>query len=167
VALEPLLLGGAQERHRRAGTQNVPAIVGLGKAAELARLELDSRRQHLLDLRRRFEVGMETLPDTVVHGAGAERLPNTSHIAFLGTDSQSLLIRLDLAGFAVSAGSACSSGTLEVSRTLVGMGVSQSEAKSAIRVSFGQDNSRDEVDRFVEVLTAEVADLRRLTPATP
>ena len=161
--LTPLLRGGSQERQRRAGTQNVPAIVGLGKAAELARLELVERCEHLLSLRRRFESGLEGIPDIVIHGKQAERLPNTTHVAFLGIDNQALLIRLDLAGFAVSAGSACSSGTVEASRTLLGMGVSQEEAMSAIRVSVGQSNTSDEVDGFLEVLGEQVADLRRLT----
>lgn len=161
--LNPLLMGGSQERQRRAGTQNVPAIVGLGKAAELASLELEERRDHLLGLRRRFETGLESISDTVIHGRDAERLPNTTHVAFLGIDNQALLIRLDLAGFAVSAGSACSSGTVEPSSTLLAMGISREESGSAIRVSFGQGNRADEVDAFLEVLAKQVADLRRLS----
>ena len=165
--LIPMLLGGSQERQRRAGTQNVPAIVGLGKAAELARLELGERRDHQLRLRHQFEAGLESISDTVIHGRDAERLPNITHVAFLGVDNQALLIRLDLAGFAVSAGSACSSGTVEASGTLLAMGVSQEEARSAIRVSFGQGNHAAEVDEFLEVLAEQVADLRRLTVTAP
>lgn len=165
AAMSPLLLGGSQERKRRAGTQNVAAIVGLGKAAELARLELNEWRDHLLGLRRRFETGLRKIPDVVIHGEQAERLANTSHVAFLGIDNQALLIRLDLAGFAVSAGSACSSGTVEPSRTLLAMGVSKQEALAAIRVSFGISNTMPEIDRFLEVLTGQVTDLRRLATA--
>ena len=162
ATLQPLLRGGTQERQRRAGTQNVAAIVGLGKAAELARRELKSRSSHLLGLRQRFEEGLGAIPDIVIHGEEAERLPNTSHVAALGVDNQALLIRLDLHGFAVSAGSACSSGTIEPSPTLIGMGVTPEEASSAIRVSFGQTNTTDQVDRFLEILAQQVAELRRL-----
>lgn len=160
--LTPLLKGGAQERKRRAGTENVPAIVGMGKAAELADQEMEARDHHVRALRTRFENGLEGIPDVVIHGAGTDRLGNTSHIALRGVDNQSLLIRLDLAGFAVSAGSACSSGSVEPSGTLLAMGVSSEEALSAIRVSFGVSNTSAEVDRFLEILRAEVAELRRL-----
>lgn len=160
--LDPLVLGGSQERRRRAGTQNVPAIVGMGKAAELARLELDERREHVSRLRQRFEEGLRQIEDVVVHGSGVGRLANTSHVAFLGVDNQSLLIRLDLAGFAVSAGAACSSGTVEPSSTLLAMGVARDEALSAIRVSSGQSNSLEEVDRLLETLGRQVGELRRL-----
>jgi len=165
VALNPLLLGGMQERRRRAGTLNVPAIVGMGEAARLAREELDSRCRNLTRLRHRFEQGLERIADVVVHGQGADRLPNTSHVAFAGVDNQALLIRLDLAGFAVSAGSACSSGTVEPSRTLLAMGVSPTEAGSAIRVSFGSANSEADVDRFLSALEQAVSELRRLARA--
>lgn len=162
----PLLLGGSQERRRRAGTENVPAIVGMGKAAEVARLELQDRQRHVEDLRRRFESGLRTIPDVVIHGAKAQRLGNTSHVAFLGVDNQSLLIRLDLAGFAVSAGAACSSGTVEPSGTLLAMDVPREEALSAIRVSFGNSNSVAEVDSFLVVLRQQVEELRRLAVVT-
>ena len=131
-------------------------------AVQLSVQELGERREHLLGLRRRFEAGLESIPDSVIHGRDAERLPNTTHVAFLGVDNQALLIRLDLAGFAVSAGSACSSGTVEASSTLVAMGVSPEESGSAIRVSFGQGNQTAEVDAFLEVLAKQVAELRRL-----
>jgi len=167
ASILPLLSGGSQERRRRAGTENVPAIVGMGKAAELARLELHTRRDHCSRLRRRFESGLESIPDVVVHGAGVERLVNTSHLAFLGVDNQSLLIRLDLAGFAVSAGSACSSGTVEPSGTLLAMGVSPEEALSAIRVSFGESNTLEEVDSFLSALQYQVGELRRLGAPRP
>jgi cysteine desulfurase len=163
--LIPMLLGGSQERRRRAGTENVPAIVGMGQAAALARLELQDRNEHVSQLRRRFEAGLGQIPDVVVHGAEAERLANTSHVAFLGVDNQSLLIRLDLAGFAVSAGSACSSGTVEPSSTALAMGLSRQEALSAIRVSFGRPNSVAEVEGFLVALRHQVGELRRLVAA--
>jgi cysteine desulfurase len=115
------------------------------------------------ELRERFENGLGDISDVVVHARLAERLPNTSHVALLGADSESLLIRLDLAGFAVSSGSACSSGTVEPSRTLLAMGVPRQEASCSLRVSFGPRNTFQEVDAFLDVLAREVTELRRLS----
>ena len=162
VELNPYLLGGSQERHRRAGTVNVPAVVGMGEAAELAQAELEARSAHLLSLRDRLETGLEEMGDVVIHGKVVERLPNTTHVALKDIDAQSLLIRLDLAGFAVSAGSACSSGTVEPSPALLAMGVTTQEALSSLRISLGSGNTEDEVDRFLAVLAREVAALRQL-----
>jgi cysteine desulfurase len=158
--MEGLLVGGGQERHRRASTENVPAIVGLGKAAELARLELEERRAHLLALRERFERGLAAVSGAVVHCGEAPRLPHTSHIALLGVDAQTLLIRLDLRGFAVSAGSACASGTPEPSKVLLAMGLPVDEARASVRVSFGPVNTADDVDAFLAALQEETAALR-------
>jgi cysteine desulfurase len=166
VELNPYLLGGSQERHRRAGTVNVPAIVGMGEAAELAQAELEARRAHLLSLRDRLETGLREIGDIVIHGEAVERLPNTTHVALKDIDAQSLLIRLDLAGFAVSAGSACSSGTVEPSPALLAMGVTPQEALSSLRISLGSGNTEDEVDRFLVVLAREVAALRHLGTRT-
>jgi cysteine desulfurase len=168
VEVESLLVGGSQERRRRAGTENVAAIVGLGAAAALARDEVDGqlrppRPLQLAALRDRFEAGLRAVPGAIVHCRTAPRLPNTSHVAFAGVEGEALLIRLDLAGFAVSTGSACSSGTVEPSQTLLAMGLSPAEALSSIRVSFGIANHAAEVDRFLAALAGEVAALRRLT----
>lgn len=163
--LPGLLVGGSQERRRRASTENVPAIVGLGEAAALAAAEITARGAHLAALRDRFEEGLlRLIPDAVVHCQGAPRLPNTSHVALPGVEGESLMIRLDLAGFAVSTGSACASGTVEPSRTLLALGLSTEEALSSLRVSFGMPNRPDEVGAFLEVLAREVAELRRLSP---
>lgn len=162
---EGFLLGGSQERRRRASTENVPGIVGLGESCRLAREELDHRREFLAGLRDRFERGLAEIPDAVVHCAEASRLPHTSHVAFLGVEGEGLLIRLDLAGFAVSTGSACSSGAVEPSKTLLAIGVAPDEALASLRISFGMTNTRDEVDRFLAALAHEVAELRRLTGA--
>lgn len=164
AAFEGLLLGGNQERRRRAGTENVPALAGFGRAAELAAAELASRSARLAELRDRYEAGLAALPDVVVHGRGAARLPHTSHAAFLGVEAESLLIRLDLAGFAVSTGSACSSGVVEASPALLAMGLARGEALSSLRVSFGVTNRAEEVDAFLAVLTREVERLRQLSP---
>jgi cysteine desulfurase len=160
--LEPLLVGGSQERRRRAGTENVPAIVGLGEAAALAGAEIAARQSHLAALRDHFEAGLAELPGTVVHCARSPRLPNTSHVGFGGVEGEALLIRLDLAGFAVSTGSACSSGTVEPSKTLLAAGFSAAEALSSLRISFGAGNRVEEVDAFLAALEREVAELRRL-----
>jgi cysteine desulfurase len=163
IELESLLAGGSQERRRRAGTENVPAIVGLGAAAALAAEEVGSRPARLAALRDRFEGGLSAIPGTVIHCHTAPRLPNTSHLALLGVEGEALLIRLDLAGFAVSTGSACSSGTVEPSKTLLAMGLTVEEALSSIRVSFGSGNRPQDVDLFLEALARETAALRRLT----
>jgi cysteine desulfurase len=165
MELSPYLLGGSQERRRRAGTENVPALAGFGAAAEAALRELPERTAFLAGLRDRFEAELpRRVPGVVIHCAEAPRLPNTSHIAVPGVEGESLLIRLDVAGFAVSTGSACSSGTVEPSKTLLAMGLSRDEALSSLRVSFGMMNRPDEVDRFLDVLAREVAELRRVAP---
>ena len=157
---EPHLVGGSQERRRRAGTENVPALVGFGQACLLARRELPSRAALLARLRDRFEAGLAALPDAVVHCRTAARLPHTSHVAFPGVEAESLLIRLDLAGFAVSTGSACASGIVEPSPTLLAMGIAPVEALSSLRISFGLGNREEEVEALLAVLEREVAALR-------
>lgn len=163
AVFEPWLVGGSQERRRRASTENVPGAVGLGEACRLARVELDHRHAFLGTLRDRFERGLAKVPGSVVHCAGSPRLPHTSHVAFLGVEGEGLLIRLDLAGFAVSTGSACSSGAVEPSRTLLAMGITPEEALASLRVSFGMTNTEEDVDRFLDALAREVVELRRLT----
>ncbi|MEA2559844.1 MAG: cysteine desulfurase [Acidobacteriota bacterium] len=164
--LTGLLVGGSQERRRRASTENVPAIVGFGAAAEAAREELDDRRALLAGMRDRFESLLpERVPGAIIHCASSPRLPNTSHVAFPGVEGESLLIRLDLAGYAVSTGSACSSGTVEPSKTLLAIGLSRDEALASLRISFGITNRPEEVDGFLDALAREVAELRRVAPA--
>jgi cysteine desulfurase len=165
VELVPLLSGGGQERRRRASTENVAAIVGMGEATRLAHEQLTQRHAQLLALRDRFEAGLEAVPDAIVHCQDQPRLPHTTHVALLGVEGEALTIRLDLAGFAVSTGSACASGVVEPSPTLVAMGISAEEALASLRVSFGLSNTADEIDRFLEVLPVEVEALRRLAPA--
>lgn len=164
TALPGFLVGGSQERRRRAGTENVPALVGLGAAAALAAAELPERARHLAALRDRFEAGLASIPAAVVHCQGSPRLPNTSNVAFLGAEGEALLIRLDLAGFAVSTGSACSSGMVEPSKTLIAIGLSPEEALSTLRVSVGLTNRPEEIDAFLAALAREVAVLRRVAP---
>lgn len=159
---EAHLVGGSQERRRRAGTENVPALVGFGAAAAVASRELAVRAAHLKALREHFEHGLVAIPDVVIHAREAPRLPQTSHVAFLGVEGEALLVRLDLAGFAVSTGSACSSGVVQPSKMLLAMGIDPREALSSLRISFGVGNTLEEVDRFLAALTREVAALREI-----
>lgn len=159
---EPYLVGGGQEGGRRAGTSNVPAIVGLGEAARLAAEELPRRTPALAALRDRFERALAAVPDARVHCADSPRLPQTSHVAFPGVEGEALLLRLDAAGFAVSTGSACSSGRPEPSPTLLAIGLPAEEALASLRVSLGITNTEEEIDAFVEALQREVAALRRI-----
>jgi cysteine desulfurase len=163
---DPLILGGGQERRRRAGTENVAALVGFGVAAELAARELEERSEHLRKLRDRFEQGLEAIPGAVIHGRSVPRLPNTSHVAFLGVQAEALSIRLDLAGFAVSTGSACHSGVVEPSGTLTAMGLSREEALSSMRVSFGVTSRETEVDAFLGCLASHLTELRAAAAAS-
>jgi cysteine desulfurase len=162
AGLSGYLVGGSQERRRRAGTENVAAIAGLGEAAAVAREEGETRAAFLAALRDRFEAALPArVPGAILHCQGSPRLPNTSHLAIPGVEGESLLIRLDLAGFAVSTGSACSSGSVEPSKTLLAAGISREEALSSLRVSFGLTNTADEVDAFLDALAREAAELRR------
>ena len=151
VELPPLLLGGGQEGRRRAGTENIAAIAGFGAAAQSARLDL-VRMDRLTALRYRLEAGVrEFTPGVHIFGQSAPRLPNTTCMALPGLPASTLLIRLDLSGIAVSAGSACSSGKIGASQVLKAMGVAEQLAASAIRVSLGSDSTDADVDHFIEV----------------
>lgn len=152
VAINPILLGGEQEQRLRAGTENVAAIVGFGKAAELAKAELDQRNAHLLKLRKLLEQNLKTIPGVTIFGEHAERLPNTVQLGIDGIDGEMLLMQLDRKDIAVSSGSACASGLKEPSPVLVAMGVAPNTAKSAIRVSLGKANTEAEILEFINQL---------------
>lgn len=151
--------GGGQERGRRPGTENMPAIVGFGAAAEWAVRELESEAPRLAAMRDRFESKLPN--DAAVFGRNAPRLPNTSNFALPGVSAETAVIALDLEGVAVSSGAACSSGKVRSSRVLSAMGVEASLAKAALRVSFGHDSREDDVDRVLVALTKTA--LRRRT----
>ncbi|MCX6636979.1 MAG: cysteine desulfurase family protein [Acidobacteria bacterium] len=163
VKLAPLLYGGHHERDLRAGTENVPGAVALGRAAAWARENLATG---LAALRDRLEQGiLERVPDTAVNGAGAPRIPNTTNIRFDGIDGEAMAIALDLRGFAVSSGAACSSGAVEPSHVLTAVGLTKEQARSSLRFSLGRQNDQSQVDALIEAVAGAAAHLRRLSPA--
>jgi cysteine desulfurase len=162
--LQPLLTGGKQERNRRAGTENVPAVAGLGVAARLAAGKMAGEAARVGALRDRLEAGiLGGIPGTAVNGSRAERVPNTTNVSFDRVEAESLLIALDLEGIAVSTGSACSSGTLEPSHVLRAMGLSPHRTQNSLRFSLGLFSTEEDVDRVVNVLPRLVEKLRGLT----
>lgn len=164
---EALIVGGSHERRRRAGTPDLPAIVGLGKAARIAADELDERSCRLAELRDRLERGVDEISGTSVHGRAVPRLPNTTSVAVAGIDAEALMARLDMAGYAVSTGAACSSGTAAPSPALLALGLSRSAALSSLRISLGLGNTPEEVDGFLTTLAEQVAELRSLSAGRP
>ena len=158
VAIDPLLYGGQNERGRRAGTENVAAIVGLGKACEIVRSDLAEASAHVAELRDRLESGLlARIPGARVNGDPARRAPNTSSLLLPGVESESLIIALDLAGLACSAGAACSSGAVDPSHVLTAIGLTPAEARASLRLSLGRTNTREEIDRALELIPAAVA----------
>ncbi len=148
----PLFTGGGQESGYRSGTENVAAIVGFGKAAELAYTELEQRQQHCLKLRQYLEAQLETLPHIKIIAQHSERVTNTVQFTVANCVGEMLLMQLDKHGIAVSSGSACASEQVMASHVLVAMGIPENLAKSALRISFGQQNTVQEIDVFVQKL---------------
>jgi cysteine desulfurase len=158
------MTGGKHERNRRAGTENVPGLAGLGVAAQLAAGKRDVQSRQLGALRDRLEQGvLSRVPGTAVNGAPESRVPNTTNISFEGIEAESLLIALDLEGIAVSTGSACSSGTLEPSHVLKAMGLPTHRTQNSIRISLGAGNTDSDVDYFLGKIPGVVEKLRSLT----
>ena len=163
--LAPLLYGGRHERDRRAGTENVPGIVGLGAAARLAHQRLDRETARVSALRDRLEAGiLEVVPGAQINGDPAHRLPNTTNLRFDLVDGEALVIALDLAGVACSTGAACSSGSLEPSHVLAAIGLSREQAQSSLRFSLGRASTAEDIDFALEVLPGVVQRLRSLSP---
>ena len=161
--IRPLIDGGEQEEGRRAGTHNSPGIIGLARALELAIEELPETMERVTRLRDRFESAiLSKVPDCSVNAAGARRVPNTSNIAFKGVEAEATLIKLDMDGIAVSAGSACSTGSASSSHVLLAMGLTDREASSSIRFSFGKFNTEAEVDYVTDVVPRAVKQLRAI-----
>jgi cysteine desulfurase len=163
--LEPLIVGGSHERRQRAGTENVPGIVGLGKAAELAMESLgDGTVERIAELRDRLEAGVLRIAGTGVNGAGAPRVANTTNIRFEQVEGEALVIALDLKGVAVSGGSACHSGSTEPSHVLMAMGLDKHAARASLRFSLLRTATEEDVDHVLSVVPEAVERLRAISP---
>jgi cysteine desulfurase len=165
--ISPLLHGGRHERSRRAGTENVPGIVGLGKAAEIAKRSLDCGDDAKMSaLRDRLEQGiLARVADAAINGKGASRVPNTTNIRFDHIEGESLVIALDLKGLAVSTGAACSSGAIEPSHVLIAMGLRPGQARASIRFSLGKQTTADDIDFALALVPETIERLRQLSPS--
>jgi len=152
IPITPLITGGGQEQDLRSGTENVAAIVGFGKAAELARDELVGRSNKLLELRMLLEAKLAVIPSLHIFAKNVNRLPNTVQFGIDGVDGEMLLMKLDKKNIAVSSGSACASGGSQPSPVLMAMGVNPTLAKSALRVSLGINNTEAEILKFTNIL---------------
>ncbi len=164
--IEPLFFGGSHERQRRAGTENVPGLVGLGRAAELAGDALASgAMSRVAAMRDRLEQGvLAQVEDCAINGAGAPRVPNTTNLQFENLEGEALVIALDLKGLAVSGGSACMSGASEPSHVLTSMGLLTNRARASLRFSLTKLNTDDEIEAALELVPAAVSRLRELAP---
>ena len=163
VKIDSLIHGGAQERGFRAGTENLPGIVGLGKAIEIACANLDDNAARMTALRQRLIDGLRTrVSDTRLNGHPTERLPGNANLSFDKVEGEALLLRLDLMGVAGSSGSACTSGTLDPSHVLMALGLTQAQANGALRLTIGTDTTAEEIDAVLDILPPIVEDLRRM-----
>ena len=163
VKIDSLIHGGAQERGFRAGTENLPGIVGLGKAIEIACANLDDNAARMTALRQRLIDGLRTrVSDTRLNGHPTERLPGNANLSYDKVEGEALLLRLDLMGVAGSSGSACTSGTLDPSHVLIALGLTQAQANGALRLTIGTDTTAEEIDAVLDILPPIVEDLRRM-----
>jgi cysteine desulfurase len=163
--LRPIQFGGKHERERRPGTENVPSAVAMAKAAAIAHATLPIEPARLEALRDRLETGiLARVPDAGVNAQNAARTPNTTNIYFDGLEGEALVISLDLKGFAVSSGSACSSGAVEPSHVLLAMGLAPERARASLRFSLGHSNNEEQVDALIDAVVGSVAQLRKLSP---
>ena len=162
VRLDSLIHGGAQERGMRAGTENTAGIVGLGKAIEIAVTNIEMQAKRITALRDRLIRGIQQkIPEARLSGHPTLRLPNNCHLSFPGVNGEALVLRLDLAGIAVSGGSACTSGSVEPSHVLEAIGLPEVLSKGSVRLTLGTETTQDEIDETVEVLTGIVKDLQK------
>jgi cysteine desulfurase len=165
VKIRPIIHGGGQERGLRSGTEGIPAIMGLGKAAELARLRLPEYGERLTRLRDRLITGLlERVPYSCLNGHPVKRLPANANISFSSVEGEALLLDLDLHGIAASSGSACSSGSEAPSHVLTAMGVSVEEARGSVRLTLGLETSAEDIDYTIDTLAAVVERLRAFSP---
>jgi cysteine desulfurase len=165
TALRAIQFGGKHERERRPGTENVPSAIALGFAAETAARELPDESARVARLRDRLERGiLGRIPSAGVNAFTAPRTPNTTNIYFDGIDGEAMVISLDLKGFAVSSGSACSSGAVEPSHVLLAIGLSRERARASLRFSLGRSNTVEQVDALIDAVAESAAQLRHLSP---
>ncbi len=164
VRFSPFMLGGHQEHGRRAGTENVPYIAGLGKAAELAAANLEKENTYVKELRDRLETGLLAIKNSRVNGGGAPRLPNTTNISFEYIEGESILLMISEKGICASSGSACTSGSLEPSHVLMSMAVPQTYAHGSVRFSLSVYNTREEVDYLLKEFPPVIERLRAISP---
>jgi cysteine desulfurase len=163
--LVPFMQGGEQERRRRAGTENVPAIVGLGRAVELAGQHMDKEAERLAGLRDKLIKGLlEKIDHTHLNGHPTRRLPNNVNVSVDFVEGESMLLNLDLEGICASTGSACSSASLEPSHVLLALGLSPEQAHGSLRFTLGRENSEEDIERVLEVLPGIIAKLRAMSP---
>lgn len=164
VKIDPLIHGGAQERGHRAGTENLPGIVGLGKAIELAEEGLAENAARMTVLRNRLISGLTAaIPNMRINGTMDKRLPNNVNVSFAGIEGEAVLLRLDLEGIAASSGSACTAGSLDPSHVLTAIGLTRDEAKGSLRLTLGTDTTQADIDEVVAKLPGIVASLREMT----
>lgn len=166
--IEPIFQGGGQERGIRSGTENVPAIVGFGKACELAKKEMEEETKKLTNLRDKLINGiLQNIKYSFLNGHPTKRLPNNANLRFNFIEGESLILNLDFLGIYTSTSSACTSKTLEPSHVLIAMGISHEESQSALLLTLGKDTKEEEIDYFLEVLPDVVKRLRMMSPLTP
>jgi cysteine desulfurase len=163
--IEPIIQGGGQEMGLRSGSENIPEIVGFGKAAQLTRERLDQDSSRITSLRDRLINGVLTnIPESYLNGHPQSRLPNNAHFRFNGVEGESLLLNLDQKGISGATGSACSSKTLEPSHVLMGIGLNEVEAHGSLLLTLGRENTEEEVDYVLDVIPDVVARLRSFSP---
>lgn len=163
MEVHPLIFGGHQENGVRVGTENLPGIIGLGKAAEICAVEMDLEASRLGDLRNKlFHLITDELDDVTLNGHPDRRLPGNLNLTFHGVEGEALLTALDLKGIGVSSGSACSSGSAEPSNVLTGIGLSAEEAQSTLRITLGRENTIDEIEYAAKVMISTVQRLRSM-----
>ncbi len=166
--IESLVHGGGQERGRRAGTENVPGIVGLGRAIELATADIEGHNRRIAAMRDRLVRGvLGSIPDTRLNGHPKERLPNNANFSFRYVEGESILLLLDAHGICASTGSACSSASLEPSHVLLAIGLPHEEAHGSLRLTLGDANTGEDIDHVLSVLPEVIGRLRQISPLTP
>ncbi|MEM3055237.1 MAG: aminotransferase class V-fold PLP-dependent enzyme, partial [Candidatus Bathyarchaeia archaeon] len=168
VRLEPILHGGGQERGLRSGTENVPGIVGFGKAAEIAKKEMHEESRRLSRLRDKLIKGLlESVPYAFLNGHPTRRLPDNAAVRFSFIEGESILLSLDMMGVAASSGSACTTKTLEPSHVLIATGLKHEEAHGSVLFTLGRQNTEEEVDYVISIMPDIVKRLRAISPLTP